>query len=70
MAAFFNKSSSYKVEYNINRQQLVCVPGKHFFLYSKKDFRKTFIKEIVQKFANSRQKAQIKHKFLLCWKTK
>jgi hypothetical protein len=29
-----------------------------FFLYSKKDFRKTFIKEIVQKFANSRQKLQ------------
>jgi hypothetical protein len=26
----------------------------------KKDFRKTFIKEIVQKFANFRQKSQLK----------
>jgi hypothetical protein len=32
-----------------------------FFLYSKNDFRNTFITEIVQKFANSHQKSQFKY---------
>jgi hypothetical protein len=38
----------------------LCTLVNIFLLYSKKDFRKTFIKEIVQKFANFRQKPQLK----------